>query len=97
MNKPIKKQSVKKRDKSPQKGVYHFNLVVETFQSRERARIDVLAAFAKRNPDGCKFFLEPMPGSLVNLGKSRGIFTAINQVESVLGALRSEAIRAQSE
>jgi hypothetical protein len=36
---------------------HRFVLVVKTQKTRKQAEIDVLAAFAKRDPDGCEFRL----------------------------------------
>jgi hypothetical protein len=38
---------------------YKFKLVVKTEGSRNRAEMAVIAAFAKRAPDGCEFHLQP--------------------------------------
>ncbi len=36
---------------------HHFTLTVETDRDRKSAEMAVLAAFALRDPDGCKFYL----------------------------------------
>jgi hypothetical protein len=67
---------------------HHFVLGVKTHGTRKAAELAVLASFAKRQPDGCEFYLRDLSKEEWMAGARSGMETALELAARSIENLR---------